>query len=462
MSFRERFAFLTRQRVLGLILVLGLSFVVRGLTANFIGERLDDPGWFQSGSYAIFDARAKDILDGKSAILIEHPSRTDAAVYPPGYPLWVALIYGLTGEQTAAAVQRVQWPLDALAVLLVVGIGVSAFGWRPGFLAGVLAALSPLLALSGATPTADAPASWAVLGSVWALIISVQRRSWGWALLAGLLIGLSCWFRVNALLLIIWWIPFILLVPSLTIRNKTQLCSAVLLGGVLLLAPVTIRNWLTFGMFMPTGLGVGTNLWEGLGETDRAEEFGAVYGDAHLIEQERINLNIRPGDEFGLYYPDGVVRDRERMQKALAVIAADPVWYAGVMARRMWGVLNVTGEPGKYYGSPGINCTPAKCLPPAWRDGGVAPAVMALAMAQSVSRFLFLPLMLVGLCVAIRTNLAMFLLLFSTALYYLVPGTFAHVELRYVLPMHAIMWVFAGHGLSSAAELTLRFTKRLR
>jgi hypothetical protein len=38
-------------------------------------------------------------------------------------------------------------------------------------------------------------------------------------------------------------------------------------------------------------------------------------------------------------------------------------------------------------------------------------------------------------------------LLLVTVLYYLVPGTAAHTEIRYVLPMHGILIVFAASGI---------------
>ena len=82
------------------------------------------------GSYAVFDsAGAQDVLDRSilpSGLLSLANHRI---VYPPGYPLWLALIYKLTGNRSPVAVQYVQMALDSLAVLLVVGIGVSAFGW---------------------------------------------------------------------------------------------------------------------------------------------------------------------------------------------------------------------------------------------------------------------------------------------------------------------------------------------
>src|SRR5262245_40740209 len=108
-----------KRRLIPLLVILTLSFAVRGLTAYFIREHLTDPGWFQFGSYAYFDRKAQDILDHKSSIfLIDDPAQTQAAIYPPGYPVWLALVYKLTGERSPASVQRVQWVLDSFSVLL--------------------------------------------------------------------------------------------------------------------------------------------------------------------------------------------------------------------------------------------------------------------------------------------------------------------------------------------------------
>ena len=197
---------LTRRRLLALLFILALAFSVRALTANFLRAHLDDPGWFPSGIYANFDRQAQDWLDGRASIFwINDPSRTDAAIYPPGYPLWLAFIYTVTGSRSPAAVQNVQWVLDACSVLLLVGAGVTAFGWRTGLRAGWIAALWPLLALSGAAPLADAPTSWIVFGAAWLLLLAAKRESVGWAIAAGALVGASCWLRANAMLLVFFW-----------------------------------------------------------------------------------------------------------------------------------------------------------------------------------------------------------------------------------------------------------------
>src|SRR5437667_2408494 len=119
------------RRALALLFIIALAFSVRALTANFLRARLDEPGWFPYGIYGAFDQQAQDWLDGRASIFwIDDPSRTDKAIYAPGYPLWLALIYKLSGSRSPGIVQNVQWVIDSFAVLLIVGDGVTSFCWR--------------------------------------------------------------------------------------------------------------------------------------------------------------------------------------------------------------------------------------------------------------------------------------------------------------------------------------------
>jgi 4-amino-4-deoxy-L-arabinose transferase-like glycosyltransferase len=437
-----------------LLLIFLIALSVRALTAYFIYTHLSDPSWFQSGTYQIFDRKAQFILERKSSLFwIDDATQTESAVYPPGYPLWIASIYALTGHRSPASVQQFQWVLDAFSVLLIVGIGSASYNRRVGLVAGFLVALSPLLALSGAVPLADAPTSWLVLGGVWLLIVATKHQRLWPALGAGLLVGLSCWFRANGLLLPIFWLAALLFWKTAW-RNRIQVSSAVMVGMIVVVTPLLIRNAVAFHVLTPTGLGAGTNLWEGIGETDRAAEFGAVYGDQNVVEQERKKFGASPTDtSFSLYYPNGVERDRARAQKAFTVIRAHPLWYAGVMLRRMVGVLKFAGNPQPFYGSSGINVTSSKCLPPSWQGGVLSAVVAFIGMVQSVLRYLALPLMVVGIGVALRLDWRMTLLVLSTILYYWIVGSALHTEIRYGLPMQALLFVFAAMTLSAAVEL---------
>lgn len=439
----------TRRRALMCLSVVLLAFCVRFLTAEFIGQHITDPAWFPYGIYAIFDNQAVDIIDGRTDALwvedaLANPRAATAAVYPPGYSLWLAFVYRLSGSRSALTVQSLQFTLDALFILLIVGMGVSAYGWRTGFAAGILAALSPLLAFYGATPLADAPTMWLVLGGAWMLLLAAKRLSWRWALGAGLLIGASCWLRANALLLGVWCALALILFVKASWQVTLRLSGVFTLGVLVLVVPVIVRNSRAFHAFVPGGMGFGTNLWEGIGETSRAAEFGAVIGDKNVIEQERVELNLPPDARLELYWPDGLERDRARMRKAFSVIKTHPFWFAGVMFGRMAGMLKYAGEPVPYYGTSGINVTSKKCLPPTWQGGVLAAFVNLLGMLQSILRYILLPLMLLGTFLALRRDWRVSAFILTIILYYLIVGSMLHTELRYGLPMQALLFVFAG------------------
>lgn len=444
----------TRRRAALCLAVFALAFTVRLLTAQFIAQHIADPAWFPYGIYAIFDNQAQDILDGRAdAFWVEdallNPRAATAAVYPPGYSLWLAFIYRMSNDRSALVVQKVQLTLDSLFVLLIIGVGATAYGWPAGLLAGVLAAMSPLLAFNGATPLADSPTAWMVVGGAWMLLLAMKRLSWRWALGAGSLIGASCWLRANALLLGVWCAVALVLVVRTSWRVALRLGIVFTLGVLVLVAPVVIRNSLAFKAFVPGGMGVGTNLWEGLGETSRAAEFGAVFGDANVIEQERAEMGLPKDAPLALYWPNGLERDRARMRKSLAVIRKHPFWFAGVMARRMAGMLKYAGEPAPYMGTAGFNVTSRKCLPPHWQGGILAAGVNILGMLQSVLRYLLLPLMLLGAFLAFRREWRASAIILTIILYYWIVGSVLHTELRYGLPMQALLFIFAGLAMET-------------
>jgi hypothetical protein len=220
--------------------------------------------------------------------------------------------------------------------------------------------------------------------------------------------------------------------------------AAALLGTVLVIAPIVVRNYLMFPDFTPTGGTIGTNLWEGLGETEFGRQNGFLFGDDKLIEHERVKMGWPADGGFEMSWPDGIRRDRERTREALDFIKQHPIWYSGVMLGRMWGMLKVAGDPVPYTGITGINVTSKKCLPPEQQGSVLGFAVNVLGMIQSIVRYLFLPLVVLGTFVALRQDWRVSCILLVTILYYLVPGTSGHTEIRYVLPMHGLLVVFAG------------------
>ncbi len=443
---RQKFS---RRNLRLLLTLLLIAISVRVLTLQFMRAHLNDPAWFQVGSYAKFDMQARDILDGRQSVFwIDDATRTDLAQYPPAFPALVALIYKITGHASAYSVQLVLWFADLiLSLLLIAGIALTGFGWRVVIASGFLVALSPLFALYAAYPSTDVPTTWFVLGGNWLLLLAFQRRSVWLALGAGIALGVACWLRVNPLYLCVGWaVALLLLIPG-TWSLRLKMAAAAFVGTVVVIAPIVIRNYIVFPDFTPTGGTIGTNLWEGLGETELGRQNGFMFGDDKMVEVERAR-NGWPADmQVGVQWPDGIRRDRERTRESLAFIKQHPIWYLGVMAGRMWGMLKVAGNPVPYCGTSGINVTSRKCLPPNWQGGVVALGVNVLGIIQSVVRYLLLPLAALGIYLALRSDWRLTCLLLVTVLYYLVPGTAAHTEIRYVLPMHGLLIIFASVGV---------------
>jgi 4-amino-4-deoxy-L-arabinose transferase-like glycosyltransferase len=438
-----------RKQLLILFSLLLIAISVRVLTLQFMRAHLHDPAWFQTGSYAKFDRQANDILDGRQRLYwIDDSTRTDLVQYPPGFPALLALIYKLTGERSAYAAQIVLWSVDlVLSFLLIAGIAHTAFGRRAAFASSYLVALSPLLAMYAAFPLADTVTTWFVLGGSWLLLLAFQRQNVKLALAAGVVLGIACWLRVNPWYLCVGWAVALFVLVRAKWSVKLKLSAAVLVGTLVLIAPIVIRNYLVFSDSTLTGGTIGVVMWEGLGETELGRANGFEFGDDKVVEYERRKYGWAPDMKVDLLWPDGIRRDRELRRESLAFIRQHPVWYFGVMLGRMWGMLKVAGDPAPYCGSAGINVTSIKTLPPQWQGGILAFGVNVLGGIQSVVRYLFLPLAALGIYVVARTDWRLACLLLVTVLYYLVPGTVAHTEIRYVLPMHGLLIVFAGTAI---------------
>jgi len=440
---------INRKQLPVLFTLLLIAISVRVLTLQFMRAHLNDPGWFQVGSYAKFDRQARDILDGRQKLFwIDDATRTDLAQYPPAFPALVALIYKVTGEHSAYSVQLVLWFADLiLSFLLIAGIALTGFGSRAAIAAAFVVALSPLFAMYAAYPSADVPTTWFVLAGNWLLLLAARRKSLWLALAAGAALGIACWLRVNPLYLCVGWAVALLIFLKDAWSLRLKMAAAVLAGTVVLIAPIVIRNYIVFPDFTPTGGTIGANLWEGLGETELGQQHGFILGDDKMVEVERQRKGWPADMRLEVQWPDGIRRDRERTSESLAFIKQHPVWYLGVMLGRMWGMLKVAGDPVPYTGVSGINVTSRKCLPEHWQSGLLATSVNVLGAIQSVARYLFLPFAAFGIYAGLRSDWRLSCLLLVTVLYYLVPGTAAHTEIRYVLPMQGILIVFAASGI---------------
>ncbi len=363
-------------------------------------------------------------------------SEPDLLGHPPGYPFLLAAVYAVCGESDAA-VQLFQAACDALAVALVFLIAAELLTFGVGVVAGALAGLAPQFCWNSLMLLPDTLAVLPLLGAVWLLLRARAGRPVLKALGAGVLVGLSCWLRANALLLA----PFMALaaVPFLFAKGaRVGPALALVAGSLLAVAPVTVRNALVFGHFIPVSLGAGQTLIEGIGDYDPAGRFGLPATDVELQRQEA-EMYGRPEYATSLFGPDAIGRDRARRARAFGVIRAHPLWFAGVMARRASSMLRLERVPLA------SNAVPVS-------EGRTRPLRLMLRAAQKLFiTAVLLPLQLFGLAALVRARRWRVLAaLAAVPFYYLCVQSALHTEYRYVLAVHYFLLVPAALALREA------------
>jgi hypothetical protein len=218
----------------------------------------------------------------------------------------------------------------------------------------------------------------------------------------------------------------------------------------LVIAPITINNYLRFGQFVPINIQMG--LVHGWADAS-GDRFGATPNDNEVASQE---VAIYGKPEYGRDWssPDGIERDRDRIRKSLRIILDHPVWYAGVMLDRM-------GEMVKYSAhAPLVSRGTADAVPEArpptretWQSftsgqpglvgewlGWLRLPIRAL---QRITKETMLTFILFGMILMFVVSWRRSLFLLIVPLYHLLFQSFMHTEFRYGLSMHYFLFVFA-------------------
>jgi len=257
--------------------------------------------------------------------------------HPPGYSILLALLFHAFNESDAL-VQFFQLACDAAAAVIIFLIVAGLLSRSAALIAGLLVALSPQFAWNSVLLLPDSLSVLPILLAVYFLSSAYRRPHLLKMVAAGALIGVSCWLRANAMLLA----PFMMLAAPFLFKRGMRLryCAALLGGTILVVAPLTLRNAVVYGHFIPVSLGAGQTLLEGISEYDSEKRFGIPETDMGIMKWEAEIYN-RP-DYYGtLFNPDGVKRERMRLAHGLKVILSHPVWFAGVMAQRGASMLRL-------------------------------------------------------------------------------------------------------------------------
>jgi 4-amino-4-deoxy-L-arabinose transferase-like glycosyltransferase len=385
-------------------------------------------------------------------------SNPDLLGHPLGYPILLSLIHHVATESDTAT-QLVQITLDSLAAVIICLIAFELFPTAVGVISGLMGAFAPQFSWNSILLLPDTLASLPILLAVLLIIRTRHQRPTRAAaagtshrpiyllliLAAGALLGVSCWLRANALLLA----PFFTLLFPIIYKRGERLRPALVLvfGACLVIAPLTIRNAMVFGEFIPVSLGAGQTLIEGVADYNLDGSLGLPQTDIELIQGEAETFH-RPEYASSLFTPDGPERDRARLARGLAVVRADPFWFFGVMVRRAASMMRLERTPLRLATTDSVS----------WRNLFQWPL---RTMQKLFITAIFLPLVLVGAGILIyRRQFQSLAILLVVPCYYFCTQSALHTEYRYVLVIHYFLFVLTAVAIYSiTCQMNRMFTK---
>ena len=345
---------------------------------------------------------------------------------PPLYPYFLALIFWIGGENYYWP-RLVQALLGAGSCILLLAIGHRLF--TPGIALGAAlgaACYGPFIYFDGEL----LPASLAVFLNLlffFVLIRSPYRDPRRW-LLMGALMGLAALAVVNILLflpVLIWWLWR--LDDTITNIAKARRVASLLLGCALIIAPVTVRNYVMGGDWVLISHNAGINFYIGNNpHYERTINIRPGKDWAQLIEKPEVEAGIeRPSAKSHYFF-----------RQSWQFISADPLGYLGLLAHKLrlfWRGDEIQRNLDPYYAR--HNSTVLRLL--LWKYGLAFPFGLVA------------PLALIGMACLWRrsdadaaTISALFLLV------YMVSVVLFFVTSRYRLPAVPFALLLASFGLS--------------
>jgi hypothetical protein len=268
------------------------------------------------------------------------PGDATILTHPPGYSILMSAIFRLFGGRDArheltqadSGLRVVQIIGDGLSCVVVFLIAAELFPVSIAVIAALLGCFSPHFAYYSLMLAPDTLSVLPILLAIYFLIRASKQPRVVTVLIAGALLGLSCWLRSNALLLA----PFLVLIFPLLFERGRRLRYSLALAAAMtvVISPILIRNWIVFHRFVPLSVMAGLNLVEGIGDYDKENKFDMPRNDAEAAVKDA-EWHGRPDYADSLWKPEGFERDKDRFARGLGIVRSNPGWFLGVMLRRM-------------------------------------------------------------------------------------------------------------------------------
>ena len=248
----------------------------------------------------------------------------------PLYPYFLAAVYSVLGP-SLLAVRVIQAALGAGTAVLVFLVCERVFASRKaGFIAGVLAAVYGPFLLSHNLLLVETLKVFLLTLTLWLLLVAHQKQRMVWWFAGGVSLGFAILCRPSDFLVVGVVAAWILWFTGDSTRMKV-LHLGIFVGAVLLvMAPVTIRNYVVSGEFILITSNGGLNFYLG----NNPEAVGVFYNvdqldlandpDGRVYLESRLGKTLRPSDVSSIWF-----------SKAADFIVNKPLDFLGLLGRKL-------------------------------------------------------------------------------------------------------------------------------
>ena len=267
-SIKSTFLFLNNiynNKRLLLFFIFLVSLIVSLLFLIFLGYvgpwQHDTPG---TDYLSFYEPVANNILQGEGITLKGELGLR----YPPGYPIILAIIFGLAqllGVSELGLVVVFNVIVTAGATCFLFLIAESIFNRKIAFITSFLWLSYPLNLWFLKNPNTEVPFIFLLYTGIWLYFLALKKKHLGFIFLSGAILGLASLVRPISFLL-----PFILalLVFALLKENSKSLCFMlvliVLVGNFIAILPWEVYVFSAIGQVIPLSNSGPTSIVDGL------------------------------------------------------------------------------------------------------------------------------------------------------------------------------------------------------
>ncbi|OGS23046.1 MAG: hypothetical protein A2252_07970 [Elusimicrobia bacterium RIFOXYA2_FULL_39_19] len=269
----------------------------------------------------------------------------DAFFMNPGYPYLLALLYAFFGVKLHIIV-IIQFIIGSISVILIYFIAKNIFDDQVAIISGIIASLyGVFIFYEGLLLTA----SWINFFNLLAILFilkATEKESKSLYLFSGILIGISSLFRPNILL----FLPLLLIWLFFYSKKYIKLFFFILLGTLLILLPVIIRNYVVLKEPVISSVSSGINFYIGNGEgSDGSDEIIHKIGPLYSTPKYMWSF-FKSEAENSLHKPNISYYEMDNYWKVKTFnyVKNNPLIYLKLIIKKILLFLNFQEIPNNY------------------------------------------------------------------------------------------------------------------